>query len=87
MWILTVALLVGLYYCWKISSRPGKDEKKTDTTDPQADRTTRNRIGHDQDDRTQNGDCSRESKSRKSGGLQGVKLWHRKTRDRDPSCV
>lgn len=85
--MLTVAFLVGLYYGWKISSRPGKDENKTDTTDTQADRTTRNSVGHDRDDRTQNGDDSRESKSIKSGGLRGAKLWHRKTHGEDPSSV
>jgi hypothetical protein len=86
-WVLTVAFLVGLYYGWKISSRPEKDEDKTDTTDGQVDRTTRNSVGHDREDGMQNRDDSRESKSRKRGGLQGAKLWHRKIRGEDLSSV
>jgi hypothetical protein len=85
-WILTVALLVGLYFYWKTSSRPEKDEKKTNMSDTQASGTTRSSTGHDRDDKEEGGDSS-EIKSSKIGGLQGAKLWHRRTRGESPSKV
>lgn len=85
-WILTVALLVGLYYYWKISSRLDEDEKKVDQND--AKEITKNSARDTHDNRKENEDGSDVvPKSPKSGGLRTAKLWRRKTPNEQPGSV
>jgi hypothetical protein len=92
-WILTIALLLGLYYYWKISSRLGeRDDKKTKSGGKNTNGVNREgqkekNVGHVDRDRVQNGDCSTEPRSKKNSGMPRVNLWRRNPPSEEPDSV